>query len=243
MNRGGTMQHCLCSMIGYGIQAADGDLGKVDDFYIDDSTWAIRYMVAETGNWLLERKVLVSLFALGKPDWKFQMFSVNLTKDQVRHSPDIDTDRPVFRQHEVKLHEYYQWPRYWEGGFGGPVGITPYPLFEAPLLQETSISERLDDPHLRSIRKIVNCHIHAIDGEIGHIEDFIVVDENWEIHYLVVNTRKWLSGKIVLIPPKWITSINWADASVHSDRSLEEIKNCPEFDPSKIIHRDYEKDR
>jgi hypothetical protein len=236
------MKHCLCSMIGYGIQAVDGDLGKVDDFYLDDTTWTIRYMVAETGNWLLARKVIVSLFALGKPKWKLQVLLVNLTKDQVRHSPDIDTDIPVSRQHEIKLHEYYQWPRYWEGGFGGPAGKPPYPVFENSLLQETFISERLNDPHLRSARQIVNYHIHATDGNIGHIEDFIVDDRNWAIHFLVVNTRKWLSGKIVLIPPKWIKSINWADASVHLDRSREEVKNSPDFDPSEIIHQNYEKE-
>jgi sporulation protein YlmC with PRC-barrel domain len=229
------MQHCLCSMIGYTIQAADGDLGRVDDFYLDDTTWTIRYMVAETGNWLLERKVLVSLFAWCKPEWKLQMFLVNLTKEQVRHSPDIDTNRLVSRQHEIKLHEYYQWPRYWEGGFGVPV-------FENSLFQETFISERLNDPHLRSTRQIVNYHIHATDGEIGHIEDFIVDDRNWAIHFLIVNTKKWLSGKIVLIPPKWIKNINWADASVHLDRSREEVKNSPDFDPSEIIHHNYEKD-
>lgn len=235
------MQHCLCSMIGYGIQATDGDLGKVDDFYLDDATWTIRYMVAETGNWLLERKVLVSLFALGKPDWRSQMFLVNLTKDQVRHSPDIDTEKSVSRQHEVILHEYYQWPRYWEGAFGGPVGITPYPLFEKPLLQETPISERLDDPHLRSTRKISNYHIQATDGEIGHIEDFIVDDRNWAIRYLVVNTRNWLSGKIVLIPTKWIKNVNWADDSVYLDHPRESVKDSPDFDPSKIIHLNNEK--
>jgi hypothetical protein len=88
-------------MIGFSVRATDGDLGKVDEFYFDDATWTIRYMVAETGSWLSNRKVLVSLVALGKPDWKSRTFSVNLTCDQIRNSPDIDTERPVYRQHEA----------------------------------------------------------------------------------------------------------------------------------------------
>jgi hypothetical protein len=136
------MRPSLHSMIGFTIQAVDGELGKVHEFYFDDTTWTIRYMIAETGNWLSGRKVLISSVALGKPDWGSQTFSVNLTCDQVRNGPDIDTERPVYRQHETELHEYYQWPRYWEGGYGGIFGITPFPVFENPLPLESSNSQQ-----------------------------------------------------------------------------------------------------
>lgn len=237
-NRGDIMQHCLRSMFGYGIQATDGDLGKVDDFFFDDKTWTIRYLVAETGNWLLERKVLVSLFTLGKPLWESKMFSVNLTTVQVRNSPDVDTKRPVCRQHEIQLNEFYQWPQYWPGVDGGTFGITQQPLLEKPLLHESSASERHDNPHLRSVRQVVDYHIHAIDGEIGHVEDFIIDDKNWVIHYLVVDIGNWLPGKKVLISPKWIKNVNWTDASVYLNHSRELVKNSPEFEPSRIIHCD-----
>ena len=233
------MRHCLQSMIGYRIQATDGDLGKVNDFFFDDETWTIRYMVAETGSWLLERKVLVSLFALGKPQWESKAFLVNLTTAQIRNSPDIDTKRPVNRQHEIQLHEYYQWPYYWPGVSGGTFGITPQPLFDTPLLQEPSVSDRHDNPHLRSIRQVVDYHIHATDGEIGHVEDFIVDDKNWALHHLVVDIGNWLPGRKVLISPKKIKSVNWADSSVYLNISRESVKNSPEFEPSRVIHRDF----
>jgi sporulation protein YlmC with PRC-barrel domain len=233
------MQHCLRSMIGYGIQATDGDLGKVDDFYFDDETWTIHYMIAETGSWLSERKVLVSLFVLKKPQWETKTFLVNLTTVQVRNSPNIDTKRPVYRQHEIKLHEFYQWPQYWPGVYGGTFGITPQPLFEMPLLHEVNVSERDDNPHLRSVRQVADYHIHATDGEIGHVEDFIIDDKKWVIHYLVVDIGNWLPGRKVLISPKKIKNVNWADASVYLNLSRESVKNCPEFEPSRIIHRDY----
>jgi PRC-barrel domain. len=227
------MQHSLRSIIGYEIRAIDGDLGKVHEFYFDDTTWTIRYLVAETGNWLLGRKVLISPIAMGKPDLKQRTFSVNLTRDQVRNSPDIDTERPVYRQHEAELHEYYQWPQYWEGGYGGILGITPYPVFENSLLKEPSGPKRPDDPHLRSTRQVTGYHIHATDGEIGHVLDFIVDDGNWSLVNLVVDTGTWLSGRKVLIPPAWIKNVNWDETSVYIDRTREAVKNSPELEPSK----------
>lgn len=227
------MQHSLRSIIGYEIRAIDGDLGKVHEFYFDDTTWTIRYLVAETGNWLLGRKVLISPIAMGKPDLKQRTFSVNLTRDQVRNSPDIDMERPVYRQHEAELHEYYQWPQYWEGGYGGILGITPYPVFENSLLKEPSGPKRPDDPHLRSTRQVTGYHIHATDGEIGHVLDFIVDDGNWSLVNLVVDTGTWLSGRKVLIPPAWIKNVNWDETSVYIDRTREAVKNSPELEPSK----------
>lgn len=235
------MQHSLRSMIGFSIRATDGDLGKVHEFYFDDATWTIRYMVVETGNWLANRRVLISIVALGEPDWESRTFPVNLTCDQVRNSPDIDTQRPVYRQHEAKLHEYYQWPLYWESGYQGIMGITPYPLLEVPLMQDSTDPDRHDDPHLRSTRQITGYHIHATNGEIGHVEDFFVDDKNWTICNLVVETGNWLVGKKVIIPPSWIKSVNWAEAEVYIDRMRESVRNSPDVDPAKAIQRDNER--
>jgi hypothetical protein len=233
------MQPSIKNMIGFTIRTLDGDLGKVNEFYFDDATWTVRYMVVETGHWLSGRKVLISSVALGKPDWESRTFSVSLTCDQVRDSPDIDTERPVYRQHEAELHEHYNWPRYWEGGYGGVLGITPYPLFEPALSQESSAPERKDDPHLRSTRHVTGYRIHATDGEIGHVEDFIVDDETWSINYLVIDTGNWLPGKRVLIPPQWIKTVNWADTSLYLDRSRQSVENGVEFDSSEANRRDY----
>lgn len=227
------MQHRIHGMIGYAIRATDGDLGKVHDFYFDDATWTIRYMVADTGNWLSGRKVLISPVAMGKPDEGSHAFPVNLTRVQVSDSPDIDTEKPVYRQHEAKLHEYYQWPPYWEGGYGGIFGITSSPVFEIPVVEKSPDSEQRDDPHLRSTRQVTGYHIKAIDGEIGHVTDFIVDDENWMLPYMVVDTGNWLPGKKLLISPQRIKSVNWVDASVSLDRMRDSIKNSPELDSLK----------
>ena len=102
---------------------------------------------------------------------------------------------PVYRQHEAELHEYYQWP--WRGGYGGSFGTTPLPLPDGEVLaeQEASESGHRNDPHLRSTRQVTGYHIHATDGEIGHVEDFIVDDENWTIRFLVVDTTTGFRGR------------------------------------------------
>ncbi len=237
---GGTMQYSISNIIGYEIRATDGDLGKVDEFYFDDETWTIRYLVAETGKWLSGRKVLISPVAFGNLETESHTISVNLIRNQVSASPDIDTQKPIYRQHEAELMEHYQWP--WRGGYGGAFGTTPLPLPDGEALAEREASGpgRRDDPHLRSTKHVTGYHIHASDGEIGHVEDFIIDGESWMIRFLVVDTRNWLPGKKILLSPHWINRVEWADTSVHFDLTRESIKNSPEFDPLKTGYREYE---
>src|SRR5271169_4173869 len=102
---------------GYAIEASDGDIGTVSDFLFDDASWLIRWLVVDTGNWLSGRKVLLPSSVLGHIDRAGQKFSVRLTMEQVKDSPDIDTDRPVSRQMETNIYDYYGWSPYWGNGF------------------------------------------------------------------------------------------------------------------------------
>jgi hypothetical protein len=234
------MQHTITSLIGYKISATDGDMGKVDQFYFDDETWFIRYVVVKTDNWLSGRKVLISPVAFGTPDSASGKLSVKLTRAQVSSSPDIDTQRPIYLQHEAALHAHYQWP--WPGGYGGTFGTIPLPLTaEGSFLEpESSVSGRRDDPYLHSTRQVIGYHIHATDGEIGHVEDFIVDDEDWAIRFIVADTHNWLPGKKVILSPRWIKRVQWADSSVYFDLTRETVKNSLEFNDAKPISRDYE---
>src|ERR1700743_1459698 len=101
------MQRNVNDELGHNLEATDGVLGKVEDFYFDDATWTIRYLVVKTGSWLTGRTVLISRNALVQHSWESGIFPVNLTKEQVRHSPDVDTAKPVSRQHEEELAAYY----------------------------------------------------------------------------------------------------------------------------------------
>ena len=229
---------------GLKLRATDGEIGNVDQFYFDDETWTIRYLVVNTGSWLVGRMVLISPISLGKVDWSAEQLEVTLTKKQVENSPNIDTHKPVSRQHEAEFLGYYGYPFYWGGtDLWGPV-LHPADLSErttataaeAPLkAKEDSI-----DRHLRSTNEVSGYHIQAVDGEIGHVEDFLVDEETWSIRYMVVDTRNWWPGKKVLVSPQWIESISWEESKVHVDLSRETIKDGPEYDESAPVTRQYE---
>ena len=86
------MQHTIHNLLGFKMAATDGEIGEVKEFYFDDETWDIRYLIVETGNWFSNKKVLIAPQALLVPDWLNKNFPVNLTKEQIKNSPDIDTE-------------------------------------------------------------------------------------------------------------------------------------------------------
>lgn len=237
------MLRSIKEMNGFTIIASDGEIGKINDFYFDDQTWTIRYLIADTGGWLTSRLVLISPEALGKPDWENEEFHVNLTKKQVEESPDISRDKPVSKQQEVDLTNYYGWPYYWTGMTGGIPGAIPYPAaVEAGTSREIKkdSEENKGDPHLRSTNEVEGYNILASDGEIGSVEDFIVDDETWNIRYMIVDTNKWLpGGKKVIIALQWIRDIDWLESRVTVDLDKQNIKSSPEYDPDSLS-RDYE---
>ena len=223
---------------GYAIQAIDGQLGTVSDFLFEDESWIIRWLVVDTGDWLSGRKVLLPLAALGKPDRAARRFPVKLTMQQVKDSADIDTDRPVSRQLETEIYDYYGWNPYWSGGHFPISGAmsTPFvpPLYLSGSLPRVhvGIDARSDDadPHLRSIAALTGYHIHATDGGIGHVDDFLVEDAGWNIPYMVIDTRNWWPGKKVLISPGSMREIDELSRVIHLDIDRKQVTESPEED-------------
>lgn len=238
------MLRSVKELTGFDIVASDGEIGKVSEFYFDDQTWTIRYLIADTGNWLMSRLVLISPEALGKPDWDKKEFPVKLTKKQVEESPEITKDRPVSKQQEHDLTNYYGWPYYWTGMSGGIPGAIPYTVSmeaNASADMRNESEEPKGDPHLRSTDEVDGYTILAKDGEIGHVKDFIVDDETWTIRYLIVNTNKWLpGGKDVIIALTWIKDIDWLETRVVVDLDKNSIQASPEFESETELNRNFE---
>ncbi len=205
------MQLNIKSLIGYSMEATDGDIGKVEEFYFEDTTWVIRYIILKTGNWFLYRKVLIAPQAIVKRDAEPGTFPVNLSKEQIRTSPNIDTDKPVSQQQDLQLYGHYAWQKYGGGGFyaGGSAVMDNHPIIDEKLVTEADTNDKRsdDDLHLRSTKTIMGYHIHASDGDFGHVSDFIFDDANWQIRYLVVDTHNWFDGKKVLIETGTIKEI------------------------------------
>lgn len=223
----------------YKLRGKDGEIGSVKEFYFDDRLWGIRYLVAETGNWLTGRQVLLSPYALGAINKEEENITVNLTEKQIEDSPPLASDKPVSRQHEMDLLGYYGYPAYWHGDFLW--GASPFLLRNDRDLREQQQKEMQSwDPYLRSTDDVMNHHIEANDGEIGHVEDFIIDDETWAIRYMIIDTKNWWGGKKVLISPSWIDKISWEESKVYVNLTKESIKQSPEYSDELFITRDYE---
>ncbi|MGA9211831.1 PRC-barrel domain-containing protein [Kaistella sp.] len=224
------MQHNIKSLIGYRMEATDGEIGKVEEFYFEDTNWLIRYLIVETGNWLLNRKVLIIPQAIKQSDAKPGVFPVNLTKEQIKTSPDIDTDQPVSRQQTMPLYGHYDWEWYGSGFYAGGLEAV---MDNDPVIND---QDEKGDLHLRSTKEVKGYQIHTIDGDFGHVSDFILDDTTWQIIYLVVDTHKWFGGTKVLIKTSAIKEIQWENTKIIVNISTETIKDSPIFDDSKFNH-------
>jgi hypothetical protein len=225
----------------YTISASNGDVGKVVNFLLEDEHWTIRYLVAETDGLINGRQVLISPISFRKADWETRHFHVALTMEKVKKSPSVNTHIPISRQYERDYYRYYGYPYYW--GYLGLWGMGGYPGLLADNKWDESPNEHSDkagDVHLRSVEEVRGYHIQGNDEGIGHIIDFIVDDESWEVRYLVIDTSNWWFGKKVLVSPHWASQINWAEKKVYLDLSQKAIKSSPVWDPTEAINREYE---
>jgi hypothetical protein len=223
---------------GYKLACRDGEIGKAREFYFDDQHWTVRYLVADTGSWLTGRQVLISPYALVDIDKEGHSIDVDLTKEQIKNSPQLDSDKPVSRQFEDSYYGYYGWPSYWSGPYSW--GYSPNIERNRDKWGHLAKGEKSWDPHLRSTLAVTGYDIEATDGDIGHVEDFIIDDATWAIRYLVVATKNWWPGKKVLISPQWIERISWPKSKVFINLSREFIKSSPEFTDESLLNRHYE---
>ena len=232
------MLYSAKTLKGFKLCGLDGEIGKVKEFYFDDHHWTVRYLIADTGDWLTGKQVLISPHALVTVNREEKYVSINLTKKQIEDSPLLDSDRPVSRQFEESYYGYYGWPVYW----GGPYMWGPYPyiLHNNKKRIETPKSDKTWDPNLRSSLDVTGHTIQATDGEIGHVDDFVIDDDTWAIRYLVIDTRNWWPGKKILISPQWIESVSWKESKVTVNLLRESIKQSPEYTEEALLTRDYE---
>jgi sporulation protein YlmC with PRC-barrel domain len=226
------MLRSIKQLYGDKLGASDGEIGHVKDFYFDDQSWTIRYLVADTGSWLSGRQVLLSPHALGRLDQAEKILRVSLTRKQIENSPPIALHKPVSRQYEEEYYRYYGWPCYWQGdGLWGMSGFPIVPLPVKPLPNTPTIERGLPpkwaDVHLRSAQAVNGYHIKANDGTVGHVCDFMMDAQSWEIAQLVIKTGHRLSGKEVLIPTKNVDRISYDESTVFVNLTGEAVEQSP----------------
>lgn len=208
------MLRCLSVMTGASIHAMDGEIGSVSNFFFDDLTWRVRYLVVDTWKHLARRYVLIAASAVDQPDWERHVFPVRLTKKQVRDSPEADTKPPVSRQQELAMRRYFGWPSYWNLSF-------PASRYAAEMEYPTRTG---DDPHLRSAWDVAGDMVCATDGEIGRLEDFVMDDAGWHVGYLIVDSGDWPYSQDIAVSTRWVKSVSWANRRVELWTKREKIR-------------------
>lgn len=252
------MLHSAYNLKGFGIDASDGSIGSVQDLLFDDAGFTVRWLVVDTGNWLPGRVVVLPPSALCDVDEGRRMIAVALSKDEVERSPPLSAHEPVSRQHESEIYNYYGWEPYWPAGLGyasgglpgGTLAVPSAPTHTAPVpsqaASEAQLRARIEqdvakgDPHLRSANEVTGFAVAATDGDIGHVEDFLVDGDDWKVRYMVVDTVNWWPGKKTIVAPDWITDISWAERAVAVNLTREKIKSSPEYVRGPLVERPYE---
>lgn len=237
-------------MTGYRIRAVDGEIGKAADWYFDDRSWNVRYLVADTGYWLPGRQVLLAPAVVASADEDAKTIQVGLTMQQIEQSPPVHTDQPVSRQHEMALQRHYGWPAYWSavGGLAGTgqidaLGPALVPGDVAPASSTAPQPESGGDPQLRSAKEIAGYTIHAADGEIGIVRDLILDDEDWLVRYVLLDTKPWWPGGDVLIDTGKVRELSWVDQAITVALTREEVRHSPPYDPSQPMNRELQRKR
>jgi hypothetical protein len=231
---------------GYIIVATDGEIGNIEEFYFDDTNYVIRYLVANTGSWLSGKQNLISPFIITHLDKEKRKIHVALTKGQVLDSPGIDKHQPVSRQMEKIVSDYYGASYYWDvrpdlNPAQLAIANAATATVKSAMTTESVIStETQPDVHLRSVQEVATYEISALDGPIGRVEDFILETDDWEIHYLTINTGNWLPGKHVLVSAGWVSEINWSHRKVSINLTREQIEKSPNYDKVTQISREYQ---
>ncbi|HEV2325690.1 MAG TPA: PRC-barrel domain-containing protein [Terracidiphilus sp.] len=195
----------LSSLIGAPVVAINGEAGRVRDFLFDDESWQVRHVVLDVGSWLRRRDVVVPESAFRFPNWERKLLRVRLTRAEVRNCPDIDSERPVWRQQAIAMRKYFGALACWvdtEFGLGSMPTWVRYP---APAE---------GNPHLRSVRHLIGYRVRATDGYFGRLNGFLVDEDSWHLGYAEVSVPRPLQ-RIVAVPTSWVDRISWAEFRVY----------------------------
>lgn len=231
-------------IIGLKVEATDGLVGKVKDFFFDDGTWNVRYYVVDTGSWLNSREVLMSPGSISGFDPKANALITSLTRQQVEASPPVLSDAPISRLYEQQLHNHYDWPYYWGCGAFGGAGLYAYPpigdvglypdsfgrMPENDLARDERIAMEAHladaNPQLKSFIDVRGYDIHASDGDIGHVHDFVLDDAMLHLTSLIIDTHNWLPANLVDVCLNEVNHIDWGQGEVIINRSRADIRDA-----------------
>ncbi|TVQ16185.1 MAG: PRC-barrel domain containing protein [Bacteroidetes bacterium] len=236
------MKLSLENFRGFKIETKDGEKGKIKDFIFDEETWKIRYLEADFGTFFKDKRILLPIDVVTPPLWDSKLVRLDLTNEKIENSPAPDDIPTISRQYEKEVLKHYGYATYWDSGYIPPVNAGMYYPARPLNVPVQDISEKDMDSSLRSFKEVIGYHIHAKDGQLGHLEDLIADDSDWQLIYIIVDTSNWRpwSKKVILLID-WLKEISYTSKEVSLDVDTDFIKNAPEFDTEKPIDEAYEK--
>lgn len=200
-----TLVRDVSALLGAPVFATDGETGRVRDFLFDDESWQIRFLVLDAGNWLRRRDVIIPMSAVELPDWQAKTLRVRLSGSEVRSCPDIDTEKPVYRQQELAMREYFGALACWVDTEYGPGSGPSWVKYPSPPGQ---------DSHLRSVRHLIGYRVRGDEGYLGRLNGFLTDEDSWRLRYVEAG-MPGPQHRIVAVPTGWIDRISWAEFRIY----------------------------
>jgi sporulation protein YlmC with PRC-barrel domain len=231
---------CANRVKGYSVHAVGKRVGEVKDLLFDDLSWIIRYLVVDTSEWIPKAEVLLLMLSIAHIDWENQRIPVNLTLDDVKKSPDVESNLPVSRLKEQEIYAYFGRSPYWGAGFSlGAQAIADIVSAQQGQFQERPQQDKVDS-HLRSIKEVSGYHLIS-DGEtLGTVSDFFVESSNWIIRYLIIDILNGPIDKQILFSPQWVSEISWNNQALNTKLQADRLISAPAYNPSANVTRQYE---
>ncbi len=222
------MLHLAQKVLGAPIRATDGDIGTLEDFIVDVGRWAVRYLVVDTGSWFTGKKVLLSPMSVAG-DWGVPGLQVTLSRDRVWNSPPFEADGTLVPESEDRLADYYEYPRYWEAEGIWGTHETPAALLAGAASRAATVAPTTAARRLVSSSHVTGFHVSARDGEIGHVDDFLIGNDSWRVRYLRLDTSNWMGGRAVLLSPTFVADVDDGRSLIHVSTTRQEIQTAPRF--------------
>jgi hypothetical protein len=233
------MLRSLRDIENYALRTQDGATAVIKDFIVDDFNWLVRYLVAEVG----DRLVALSTTVFADFDDDQQLVHTRLNEAAILDGPVIDLDRPLSRQDEEMLNQYYGWTPYWQSDddVTSIENTLPGDLTEIPLADmQADIEHQRDrlvpvtsgegkESHLRSAKELIGYSIVARDEDAGKLSDILIQSSDWDLHYLVVDTGGLFPGKKVILSPQWVQMIDGSDQRIQVDLDKDVLHKSPEL--------------
>lgn len=211
------MKQLLSNLLGSTVDSTQGPCGTIRDFYFDDHHWVLRYLVCQLPRQEGGRFVLIPSGHFLAKEWDLPVFPVAMEPEQIRDCHSIDAELPVSRQKFESYSQMIPWTEV------GGMGIPTY-TFD----NDTSTLPK-GDPNLRSFEVVRQYRVEAPRGILGWVKDFVIDDNGWFVHGLIIKLKPWYQSKTIMVSPHWAKSIDWADGAIWTDAHPLDWQAAPEF--------------